>query len=243
MSILKNELEESYTRVPNSLIKDTTLSNGAFRVMCLLFSKPNNWNVFNKSIMNDLGIKKVDTLSAYWQECINRGWLSRDKINDSKDGVIGSYNYSLNLSPKMVGTPDYSVHQNGDYPKNGEHSNTNSLNNTNSKQTQTGKPSLVDAYALEDSALTELAKEVLYKFITYRKKIKAPIKTTAPLKAFITTLRNAVNLGYKYDDIINLMESKEWQTIKIDWIKKELTIIAEYPIDNGTNNIGGYKRW
>jgi predicted phage replisome organizer len=107
------------------------------------------------------------------------------------------------------------------------------------KEIYKGKPSLVDAYALEDTALTEQGKEILNRFTAYRKSIKAPIKTTAPLKAFITTLRNAMKQGYKIEEIINLMESKEWQTIKLEWIAKELTAISNNQAISSSTDVQG----
>lgn len=84
------------------------------------------------------------------------------------------------------------------------------------------KASLVDEYALTDTSLTDQGKEYLNRFLTYRKKIKSPIKTTAPLKIFINVLRELVKLKYNPDSVFELMESKEWQTIKIEWVEKEL---------------------
>ena len=90
------------------------------------------------------------------------------------------------------------------------------------------KHSLVDDYALEDEALTDQGKQILQKFVDYRKKIKEPIKTTAPLKAFIKVMREAVKSGYTPDSIFELMESKEWQTVKMEWIVKEIVKAKEW---------------
>jgi len=92
----------------------------------------------------------------------------------------------------------------------------------------TAKASLVDAYALEDEALTDQGKQILQKFVDYRKRIKEPIKTTAPLKAFIKVMREAVKSGYTPDSIFELMESREWQTVKMEWIVKEIVKTKEW---------------
>lgn len=130
MSIIKNKIKDNFSQIPNELIEDRTISVGAFKVMCYLFSRPSGWKVFNKQIMQAINIKKTDTLSKYWKELVASGWVHRTKVTDLKDGIIGSFIYTLNLSPKIVCTPKDGVHQNRDYPKMGEHSNTNLLSNT-----------------------------------------------------------------------------------------------------------------
>lgn len=132
MSVVKNEIKEKYSKIPNEAIMDKRLSNGALRVFALLFTKPNDWKVYNKAIMKDLGIKKQDTLSKYWKECIDTGWITREKITDPKDGKVGAYNYRLNLTPtKEVATPENGVHQKRVYPKMVE---LNNNNNTTKKE-------------------------------------------------------------------------------------------------------------
>lgn len=106
-----------------------------------------------------------------------------------------------------------------------KHNNT-SLNNTSNKAK--AYP-LVDAYALEDSAITDAGKELLCKYVDYRKKVKSSLKTTAPLKAFLAVMREAVKQGFKPNEIFELMESKEWLTVKIEWIIKELAPTKQTP--------------
>jgi hypothetical protein len=220
MSLLRNDLQGKYCQIPNELITDKRLSNGAFRVLCLLFSKPDNWKVYNKSIMKDLSIKKTDTLSAYWKECIESGWLERDRITDAEDGTIGAYDYSINLSPKMVGTPEEGIPEKRVSPKNGEHNNTNSSNKTK-ENIKSIDASLISKFKEETNA-GEVAINLMAWFIQYRKSIKKPIKTIAPMKLLITEMRKCINSGYKLEEMKELMESKEWQSIKFEWVEKEL---------------------
>lgn len=188
MGILKNDFFDQYCQIPNELITDSSLSNGAFRVLCLLFSKPNNWKVYNKSIMKDLDIKKTDTLSAYWKECIESGWLERTKITDSEDGTIGAYDYSLNLSPKMVGIPEDGIPDNRVYPKNGEHNKKNSYNKT------------------EESNINPLPlcinPQVWAEWVQHRKEIKKPL-TPSTIKKQIAQLEKFDKLGMDTTEIIN----------------------------------------
>jgi len=188
MSILKNELLGKYCQIPNELMTDKSLSNGAFRVLCLLFSKPDNWKVYNKAIMADLGIKKTDTLSAYWSECIESGWLERIKITDSKNGTIGAYDYSLNLSPKKVCTPEEGIPENGVYPKMGEHNNTNSSNKT--KESNNNPLPLC------------ISSDVWNEWVQHRKEIKKPLTPTTIKKQF-KQLEEFNRLGMDTTEVIN----------------------------------------
>lgn len=190
MGILKNDFFDQYCQIPNDLITDSSLSNGAFRVLCLLFSKPNNWKVYNKSIMKDLDIKKTDTLSAYWKECIESGWLERTKITDSEDGTIGAYDYSLNLSPKKVATPEEGIPEKRVYPKNGEHNKKNSYNKTKESNTNNNPLPLC------------INQTVWEEWVQHRKEIKKPL-TPSTIKKQIAQLEKFDKLGMDTTEVIN----------------------------------------
>ena len=76
-------------------------------------------------------------------------------------------------------------------------------------------------------------------FIDYRKQIKSPIKTIAPIKLYIKTLRELQKLGYKIQEVIDLQKSKEWQSIKVEWVVKELGKKEDTSL-LPTRDIGGY---
>jgi len=64
--------------------------------------------------------------------------------------------------------------------------------------------------------------ETLLDFIRYRREIKKDIKTSRALKSFIDALSKCVKAGYVKDEVIELMKNKEWQSIKLEWVQKEL---------------------
>lgn len=64
-------------------------------------------------------------------------------------------------------------------------------------------------------------------FIEYRKQIKKPVKTIAPILAFCDSLRKLIQLGYDEDFCIEQMKSSEWQTIKVEYIHKPTKYINE----------------
>ena len=95
--MLINKMKGCFTQIPNSLITSKDLSNGAKMVYVYIASKPTGWNVFNKDVMTQMGIKKEATLSKYWKELIESGWITRSKVVGTTDNKCknGSYVYTV----------------------------------------------------------------------------------------------------------------------------------------------------
>ena len=94
MNTLRNELKANYSQIPNELITDLSLSSGALRVLLYLFTKPDNWNVYNADICKQLDISEK-TLTKYWNELLSSKWLRREK-KQTKDGKFtGGYSYLI----------------------------------------------------------------------------------------------------------------------------------------------------
>ncbi len=94
MNILKNTLKNQYSQIPNELITDLTLSAGELRVLLYLFTKPDNWTVYNKDVCNQLGISEK-TLSKYWKTLITSRWLRRERSRDKKGVLLGGYSFHI----------------------------------------------------------------------------------------------------------------------------------------------------
>lgn len=135
MSATRNPLKENFTQIPNELIVDKNIPNGAFRVMVYLFSKPSGWVVNNSDIKKQLGIGQNDTIAEYWRKLINGGWITR--VRNSS----GGFDYDLNIEKKLPAeleeggvfgkTPNRGNHQYGEMPN---HSNTDFSSNTEIEQ-------------------------------------------------------------------------------------------------------------
>ena len=105
MNTLRNTLREKYSQIPNDLIIDMSISAGAFRVILYLFSKPDNWNVYNKDICKQLEISE-QTLSKYWKSLLKSRWLRRERLT-SKDGKFtGGYTYQIGDFPISIKSTD-----------------------------------------------------------------------------------------------------------------------------------------
>ena len=81
--------------------------------------------------------------------------------------------------------------------------------------------SILDEYLQSDNSCTELTKNKAIDFIDYRKKIKKPLKTIAPLTAYIKTLRELIHEDVNIDEAIAMMKEREWQTLKAEYILKD----------------------
>ena len=134
MNLLRNTLKKRYSQIPNELITDLDISAGELRVLLYLFTKPDNWSVYNKDICKQLGISE-QTLTKYWKNLIVSRWLRRD-IAHSEDGrLTGGYVYHIGTFNR-ISTNTVSIHST-ETVDSIDHSNTKPLNkdltNTNTK--------------------------------------------------------------------------------------------------------------
>lgn len=113
MNTLRNELKEKYSQIPNELITDLSLCSGSLRVLLYLFTKPDDWNVYNGDICKRLDISE-QTLTKYWKILLNSGWLKREVAMDEKGRLTGGYiyrigNFTVSIhSTESVKSIDYS---------------------------------------------------------------------------------------------------------------------------------------
>ena len=59
-------------------------------------------------------------------------------------------------------------------------------------------------------------KELLFKYIEYRKNIKKPIKTVLPIKKIVKDFPN----WFALDEAINIAMEKEWTGLEPEWVEK-----------------------
>ena len=65
-------------------------------------------------------------------------------------------------------------------------------------------------------------------FVNHRKAIKHPIKTTRPIEVFIKSVVECLKSGYTPQEIRDVMEAKEWQSLKLEWVQKEIVREKEW---------------
>lgn len=142
-------------------------------------------------------------------------------LNDLKDmGYInieienGSRNHTRIVTLTNLVSPPY---QNSKPPllKQQETKENIQNNKTNNKDA-----TLLSEFKSETNA-GEVAINIAIWFIKHRRNIKSAIKTISPIKQLLKELIVCQGAGYKIENIIGLMEAKEWQSIKLDWVVKE----------------------
>lgn len=97
---------------------------------------------------------------------------------------------------------------------------TESINNK--KTSKKEKSLLLDFYKTYIEYAEFVSIDTLLDFIRYRREIKKAVKTPRALKAYIDSLAACVKAGYTKETVIDLMKSNEWQTVKLEWVKKTL---------------------
>lgn len=80
--------------------------------------------------------------------------------------------------------------------------------------------------------------KIMSDFVTYRKKIKKPIKTTANLKLYYNKLKELHIDGFDIDKCIEEMKTREWQMIDKEYLKnrKDLKVSNSKVISNTSND-------
>ena len=112
------------------------------------------------------------------------------------------------------------ITKNNDTPitKNREDNNT-SINNTSrilkEKYKKEKSKNEVETY-INDLKLNDDYKQLLFRYVEYRKSIKKPIKTIVPIKKILKDFSDWFSL----DEAINIAMEKEWQGLEPEWIAK-----------------------
>ena len=112
------------------------------------------------------------------------------------------------------------ITKNDDTPitKNREDNNT-SINNTSrilkEKYKKEKSKNEVETY-INDLKLNDDYKQLLFRYVEYRKSIKKPIKTIVPIKKILKDFSDWFSL----DEAINIAMEKEWQGLEPEWIAK-----------------------
>lgn len=94
MSYLSNKIKKNFTVIPNKLLVDNRLSMGAKIVYCYLGSKPDGWVIINNDVQKSLDVSQ-QSLSKYYKELLDSGWISRSRIVDENNHFLGGFKYEL----------------------------------------------------------------------------------------------------------------------------------------------------
>lgn len=95
-----HELDEQFTQVPNSWLRDQNLSLGAIGLLAQLLSHKPGWTVSLHSLAASNGCGK-DRIRNHVSELTKNGYLTRSKKQRrTKEGFLAGYDYTLG-SPSL----------------------------------------------------------------------------------------------------------------------------------------------
>lgn len=211
MNTLRNELKRDFSQIPNELIVDTTISSGALRVILYLFTKNDNWNVYNADICKNLDINEK-TLTKYWKELLSSKWLRREKSIGADGKFTGGYIYHIGtftISPNL-----------SDMEKSTTIYNTRLITNTKEskgatapKQQKTFTPPTIEdinTYVQENSLNVDTQKFFKYYTASNWKDNKGRAVKNWKLKLVSWDNQNAPKQPYKKFEDMTLEEKMEY---------------------------------
>ena len=208
MNTLRNSLKANFSQIPNDLVTDTTISAGELRVLLYLFTKPDNWKVYNADVCKNLNISEK-TLTKYWKSLTKSRWLRRERAKDENGLLTGGFNYYI-----------------GDFGRSGDDDDSNRNNDRN------GTFSVSEKSSGTEKSYDHINNKPIKKQVTNNKNKKEKETISKNAKTFDFSLSRATsydNLSkeYKeklhakclladgnvdrYDDFINQLEAKGYK--------------------------------
>ncbi len=73
----------------------------------------------------------------------------------------------------------------------------------------------------EDTICGIKVEELANEFVNYRKEIKKKVKTYRPIVMYLKELKKLCEAGFDIDECIEEMMFREWQTVKLEYFKKD----------------------
>ena len=231
MNKVNNKIKENFTTIPNSVIRNKTLSDRARFLFCYMASMPNDWQFYQSAMAKELNYSK-DTLRKYMEELLATGYLIREQRREK--GKFDSYDYTINFSPCMENT-DTVKNGSGKIPNREKSTVTNKdleqrKNNTNkdfNKGCEFENPlpetkiknsftrqSILDSLTHDSDPKESCAKEKV--------KDREPSETYLCFTAFASTYERLAGVTYPSDKNNYIMTAKDGANCKklVTWLKK-----------------------
>ena len=189
-------------------------------------------------------MKSRDTFIFYRSIADSAKELSDDDRLKLYDAII---EYSLNFEePILSGLPSaFFTLLKPVLSKN----NANYINGSKPKVSQTEakqKPKVNESKGYKDKDKYKdkyipffLSVEQMDNIITYRREIKKPLKTERGLKGIETSFKECMT-KFTFDEVFDTMLRKEWQSVKLEWLEKEVKPIHNQIVRKSNPALGGY---
>ena len=159
-----------------------------------------------------------NTVSLWISDLEKAGYIKTKLIYEP--GTKNIKERRIYIANPITKNDDTPITKNDDTPitKNREDNNT-SINNTSrilkEKYKKEKSKNEVETY-INDLKLNDDYKQLLFRYVEYRKSIKKPIKTIVPIKKILKDFSDWFSL----DEAINIAIEKEWQGLEPEWIAK-----------------------
>ena len=222
MTILKSEIRNKFSTIPNSVIRNKDVSDGDYRLMIYLYSLPNGWKVNQSYLATELRCN-LRNINAKIKRLKEAGYL--EIIRANKDNM-SDYIYVLKEKGTSVNNTSVDNASVNNALVNDVHINNNiintelikkDINSIDKTKKPLGKPTknLMDNHMeneninnkyFDNDEINELFKD----FLDLRKKIKAVNSDRA--------INNLINKLNKYDDdikkqMINNSITNSWKDV------------------------------
>jgi len=234
MNKVNNKIKENFTTIPNSVIRNKTLSDRARFLFCYMASMPNDWQFYQSAMAKELNYSK-DTLRKYMEELLATGYLIREQRREK--GKFDSYDYTINFSPCMENT-DTVKNGSGKIPNREKSTITNKdseqRNNNTNKDFNKGcefenplpetkiKNSFTRQSILDSISHEQGFKEKEKSTREKEKESREPSETYLCFTAFASTYERLAGVTYPSDKGNYIMTAKDGANCKklVTWLKK-----------------------
>ena len=195
MAILKSEIKNRYSQIPNSVIHDKDLSDGDYRLLILLYSFPNNWKINQDYLAQKVKCNRRNVNSKL-KRIKEAGYLEIQKNIDKKKKEV-DFIYVLK-EQNIMSVDDVSV---GDYMSVDDVSVGDTLNNTNINNTNNKEN--INNNIREQFFENKILNETINDWIKYKKEKRDSYKEQG-LKSLITQIKNNIK-KYGEEKVINII--------------------------------------
>jgi len=150
----------------------------------------------NKHFSDLIGITK-ENVSRNIKLLEDMGYIKSEIVN-------GSRNHSRNITLTKIVRPPY------------QNSKTPLLKQQETKGNIQFNKTTIERSVFSDSEFLSL--------LAYRKKIKKPLLTDEAVTGLSNSFKECYDAGYTFKHLFDIMQEKQWQSIKLEWVKKEINI-------------------
>lgn len=245
MSEVVNKIRRKFTQLPNQIVLDTSLSDGAFRVFCYMSTKPDGWKFNNKDIMENLHIKRPETMAKYWKELINSGWISRSPLLNKTGKPTGYFDYDLNFEPALPSTEntEQGSTENQDYPQYGRTVLPPSTENAEVRKNRTYSNTEINREYITENIFTDInvsdfsseQLEATKNWIEFRTKTYKLKKSPQAIKVVVNNLRRIKDSHDITKVIAYFIDYTTWQNIDPNTVESALRQIRAEKAANHAN--------